>query len=96
MKAFKKYDTAAKYAGDLPIIAVGDLYIVSEGGDLGDMALKQISVLAKCKGKHGGHEYAGYVTVSKLAKLGNANWATPDEKWKGKVEIDWYGAKEKA
>ena len=88
MKAFKTYKAAAALAGDLPIIAVGDLYLVSEDGDLGDMALTNIAVLTK---DNLGHTSAGHVTVSKLVKLGNANWATPAEDWKGKVEVDWYG-----
>jgi hypothetical protein len=90
MKAFKKHATAAKYAGDLPIIKVGDLYIVGEGG-LADMAHTTIAVLTKSKI---GHKYAGQVTVRKLAALGNANWAARADNGE-KIDIDWYGEKEK-
>src|SRR5688500_1154145 len=74
MRAYKSYSKAKKAAGDKPILRIGggvtnEIYVV---GELHPWT--GVEIIYKDR-------LTGYVTLSHLERLGNANHAKPNPKW---------------
>jgi hypothetical protein len=78
-KVFKTYDGAKKASSGLPILRVGNLYII------GMKSLDEVTLIDS-KGTH-----CGNVTMKHLNRLGNANWATSGDNRAAGHQIDWTG-----
>jgi CRISPR/Cas system-associated protein Csm6 len=71
-QVFKKFATAKTHANGLPIVRIDNLYIVIETADKNFHGITSIDLIDTERGN-----ITGTVTLRHLARLGNANWATP-------------------
>jgi len=69
MQAFKKYSTAKAKANGKPIVKIGELYII------GINSSTQCQLIDTKIDIHSGH-----IGMKHLNRLGNANWATTNDK----------------
>jgi hypothetical protein len=76
-KSFKTLRNAREYAGQGPIVQVGNLYLAAPAGDLLGAGLTEVSLIGPR-----GH-VTGSVTLRHLERLGNANHAEAKRAFNG-------------